>query len=168
VTIDDILNDVLKAEGGFVNDPSDRGGATNMGITMSTLASWRRKTVTVEEVKALTEDEARDIYRAQYFVEPGYASLPEALWPMVVDAAVNHGPSSATRMLQRALGVNDDGVMGPMTLAMVKTYDVKILAARFVAQRARKYGKIISGDPSQAKFAAGWMNRLATFIERLA
>lgn len=168
MTIDEILDGVLKAEGGFVDDPADKGGATNFGVTQSTLSAWRHREVTVDDVKALTEDEARAIYRAQYFVEPGYSSLPESLWPAVVDAAVNHGTSGATKLLQRAAGATEDGVLGALTLALVKTYPVRTLEARFVAQRAMKYGRIIANDPTQAKFALGWLSRLATFIERLA
>ena len=168
--LDDVLDDVLAEEGSkYTDHPADKGGPTRHGITLATLCEWRKNVnLKLEDVANLTEVEARQIYRARYFERPGYAALPDSLWPAIVDAAVNHGPASATRMLQRALGVKDDGVLGPMTLAMVKTYEPRTIEARFVAERARKYGKIITGNPSQAVFASGWCNRLARFIERLA
>ena len=165
MTIDAILDEVLKAEGGFVDHPADKGQATNFGITLSTLSAWRKKECSAEDVKALTEAEARDIYQEQYFKAPGFNQLHSVLWPIVVDAAVNHGVSGAIKMLQRAVRVKDDGVLGLETLTAANLHPPKTLAARFLAQRARKFGRIVTKDPTQAVFAEGWMNRLAKQME---
>jgi hypothetical protein len=69
-TPDEMIDDILAREGGFVNHPADRGGPTNFGVTQATLASWRGREATIDDVRSLTIDEARDIYRTKYYVGP--------------------------------------------------------------------------------------------------
>lgn len=168
MSLEQIINDILKREGGYVNHPADRGGPTKYGITLATLCSWRHNlNLKPEDVENMPEDEARAIYKRRYFEEPGFEALDPFFWPFLVDAAVNHGPSAAVKMLQRALGASPDGILGPATLTAAKAHVPRRLAAKFVAERAKKYGRIITQDPSQAAFAAGWMSRLGEFIEEL-
>lgn len=165
MTDDDIIEAVLNREKGWSNKPADRGGPTNWGITQSTLARWRG-TATADDVKRLKIDEARAIYRNLFVHAPGYDKIPSpTLRALIVDMGVNHGTPNATRMLQRALDVLPDAVMGPITLAALSQLTPPRAYARVVAERARFYGQIISRDHTQAEFAGGWMNRLAEFIE---
>lgn len=169
MTTDDILNEILEREGGFVNNPSDRGKATKFGITMNTLADYRGAPVTVEDVKALTLNEARDILRDRYLMKPGIFHIPnDILRAAVLDYAVHSGPATAIKALQRVLGVPADGVMGGQTLhaATIKTGFYVVL--RLHCERLRHVGRIISKDASQAKFAAGWCDRIADQIESIA
>jgi ferredoxin-NADP reductase len=88
-TIEQILDDILRREGGYVNHPADRGGPTNFGITAQTLGSWRKlgRPATAAEVQALTEPEARAIYRQQYITGPGFETITHpALLHLLVDA----------------------------------------------------------------------------------
>jgi len=94
------LDRVLKHEGGFVNHPKDPGGATNFGITQATLADFRKKPVTVAEVKSMTKDEAGEIYRWRYWSPPLCEALPEGVDYMVFDLAVNSGVSRAVKFLR--------------------------------------------------------------------
>lgn len=168
MTIDSMIDAVLKREGGYVNHPLDKGGATNYGITLATLREWRKdNSLQAEDVALLTVPEARQIYKNLYFDAPGFGQLPEAIWPAIFDAAVNHGPAGAIKMLQKALGVAVDGKIGPETIAASKAHHPGALVALFLAERARKYGAIVTADPTQAVFAKGWLNRLAEFIEEL-
>lgn len=164
--IDHLIDRVIAREGGYVNHPADRGGPTNMGITLATLASYRAKQVTAEDVKALTRQEAATIYRLNYWIRPGFVNLKVApqVAEMVFDAAVHHGVGAATRFLQRAVGVKDDGVLGPVTRRAVGDYPGRKLAARFLVERAEELGRIITRNPSQAAFAHGWFRRLGEFI----
>ena len=164
VTADDIITAILVREGGFVNDRADRGGATNFGITQSTLAEFRRAEVSAADVANLTEAEARTIYRKVY-VEPWEGVVPETVLPLMADCAVNHGPRGATKMLQKSVGVEADGAFGPSTQAAVLTMDAPRLYRKLCAERVRFYGRLISLDNTQAKFASGWLNRAAEFIE---
>lgn len=160
-----IITEILEREGGYVNHPDDKGGPTNFGITMSTLQEWRHKPVTANDVKALSEDEARAIYRDRYIVGPGFAGLPEPLRGLVVDSGVNCGVARVTGWIQREVGVTADGKMGPNTQAAVHRADPKRLYRQVLATRIRHYGRIVTDNPKQAAFAAGWANRAAAFVE---
>lgn len=90
-TIEQILDDILRREGGYVNHPADRGGPTNFGITAQTLGNWRKlgRPATATEVQALTENEASAIYRQQYISGPGFDAITHpALLHLLVDAGV--------------------------------------------------------------------------------
>lgn len=170
-SIEQILDDILRREGGYVNHPADRGGPTKFGITAQTLGEWRRlgRAASAEEVRALTEEEARAIYRQRYLVEPGFEAITHpALLALLVDSAVHSGPKRAVQWLQTALGVTADGVIGPKTRAALAQADPGALYAKVLGQRLRHLGRLITQDPKQSAFAAGWMNRLAEFVEGAA
>ena len=161
MTIEAIIDGILASEGGYVDHPNDRGGPTNLGITLPTLRDWRKAPVDAADLKAMTEAEARLIYRKRYVEAPGFDALPDPLRWVVVDWGVLSGPPRAARGLQRAVGVKDDGVIGAVTLAAVAALTPKEAAVRLCAEQARQIGRLITDDRSQAAFAAGWMNRLA-------
>lgn len=131
-----VLDGIIKSEGGYVDHPSDRGGATKYGITLATLASWRGKTVTKQDVKNLTEAEAREIYYHRYVVAPKFDQifkLDAKVGYELIDAGVLSGPAVPSRWLQRALNVLNrratlypdiavDGVLGPKTISTFQNY----------------------------------------------
>ncbi|MBP0443160.1 glycoside hydrolase family 108 protein [Roseomonas sp. SSH11] len=147
---------VLRAEGGFVNHPADPGGATNMGITRRTLAEFREADVTVDDVRALTRAEAREIYRALYWNPMRCAELPAGIDLMVFDFGVNAGPRRSLRMLQRCLGVAADGAVGPITLAAAGACRAPELIARLAEERLAYY----RGLSSFGQFGRGWTRRV--------
>ncbi|MBK1725689.1 glycoside hydrolase family 108 protein [Halorhodospira neutriphila] len=160
-----IIDHIIEREGGFVHDPDDRGGATRYGVTRETLSEYRGEPASVEDVRQLTEAEARQIYRKWYVEGPGYDAVEDgALRALLVDSAVQHGPSRATRWLQRAAGAKADGVFGPQTAEAVSSRPADQLYAGVLRRRAEAYGQLITEDPSQARFAHGWMRRLGEFI----
>lgn len=167
----DIINAILRREGGYVDHPADKGGPTNHGITLGTLSDWRGRPATAEDVRALTHEQAAIIYRQRYLYDPGLDEVhDDNLQALLVDCAVNHGPGRAVKFLQQALGnVQVDGDLGPRTRTAMNnalnTVGGDCLYSAVLAQRARFYGRIITNNPSQAVFAAGWMARLAEFIE---
>lgn len=166
--IDAVLDDILRREGGYVNHSADRGGPTRFGITAATLGEWRAlgRAATREEVAALTEVEARAIYRERYITAPGFESITHsALLALLVDAGVHSGPRRAVLWLQTALDVAADGVLGPKTRMALAAADQDVLYDKVLGQRLRHMGRLITSDPRQAAFAAGWMNRLAEFVE---
>ncbi len=107
---------VLAHEGGYVDDPRDPGGATNMGITQGTLSDWRGYQVTKQEVRDLTVEEAGQIYKANYWDKIRADELPGGVDYATFDFGVNSGTSRAVKFLQRILGTDQDGVVGPITL----------------------------------------------------
>jgi lysozyme family protein len=85
----------LQWESGFVYDARDPGGATNLGITATTLALWRRRPVSVSDVRSLSRDEASEIYRAVYWNRIAADALPPGVDLMLFDIAVNMGVGRA-------------------------------------------------------------------------
>ena len=166
MTLGEIIGGILEREGGYVNRPEDRGGPTKYGITGQALADWRSKPVSTADIKGLSQEEARAIYVDRYVVRPGFSMLPDPLRGLVVDCAVNHGPITAVKWLQFAVGTTQDGKWGPISEAALSIADKARVYKQVIARRIRHYGKIISKDPTQAIFAAGWAERAAHFVER--
>jgi lysozyme family protein len=153
---DACLDRVLAAEGGFVNNPADPGGATNLGITQRTLSEFRDAEVTEEDVRALTRAEAREIYRARYWIPMRCADLPAGIDLMVFDFGVNAGPGRSVRLLQRSAGVTADGAVGPITLASVQACRPSDLITRLAEGRMAYY----KGLESFPTFGRGWTRRV--------
>lgn len=112
------LEFVLGREGGWSHDPRDPGGETNLGITAATLqgAIAARVVPPTTTIKALTRDQATAIYRAMYWAAVRAEEFPAAIGIALFDAAVNLGPGQAVRQLQRALRVQEDGIVGTVTI----------------------------------------------------
>ncbi len=174
-----ILDDVIRREGGYVDHPADKGGPTKFGITHTTLAKWRGRPVTADDVYRLSEAEARQIYRARYVVDPGYDGIrDQRLAGLVVDCGVLYGADGddASKWLQEAAnqlgaGLKVDGQAGPKTIAAVNALDPREMYVRVCALRLRKMGRVITDDArtrkrvaDQALNAAGWSNRLADLM----
>lgn len=163
-----IIDEIIRREGGFVNNQSDRGGPTNYGITAKTLGEYRKlcRDATVNEVKYLTESEARDIYQDEYITKPGFLAISyEPLRELLIDSGVNSGTNRAARWLQTALGMAViDGVVGQKTINAINASDQKDVYYKVVGGRLRHLGRLITKDQSQAAFAAGWMNRVSEFL----
>lgn len=170
--IDEIITDILKAEGWdtYTNHPADRGGPTKWGITLQAWRDYNGNPALSEfAVQGITEAEARLFYHREYIVEPGFNRITdEFLMSLVVDAAVNHGTKQSAKWLQRAVGAKQDGVVGPKTLEAVNSKDSIETALKFLAYRVKFYGYLVTRRPSQAVFAHGWNNRVAKWLERLA
>jgi lysozyme family protein len=151
-----------KWEGGKVDDPVDRGGRTNMGVTQKTLDGWRAsKGLTGEfDVYEITREEAREIYEANYWDAIGGDDLPERVALAIFDIAVNSGPKKAIRVLQESVGVTADGKLGSRTLAAVYATDPHELFTTINGTRAAWYEAIIANDATQEKYRKGWFNRL--------
>jgi lysozyme family protein len=158
---DAALKHVLRHEGGYADHPSDPGGATMMGITRATLADWRGRAVSKEDVRALTREEAGDIYRARYWNLVSGDKLPMGLDLVVFDHAVNSGPGRAVRTLQGLLAVDTDGRMGPRTIAALEGQEMLSLI-RDMCKARRNF---LRNLPTAPVFGRGWMRRVDA-IER--
>jgi len=167
LTTDEILDEVLRREGGYVDHPADRGGPTNRGITAATLGAWRTmgRPATREEVQALTMHEARVIYTQQYVTAPRFDRIPDLrLRALLVDFGVHSGPTRAVRALQRAVDVPADGVIGPMTLRALALADGSAVYRSVLQERGELLAALLQRDASQREFAAGWIRRLMEFV----
>lgn len=150
------LQVVLHHEGGFVDDPNDPGGATNMGITHKTLAAWRGRAVTAEDVRNLTEHEASLIYRAEYWDRLRCGQLPAGVDLVVFDYGVNAGVSRSAMLLQGLVGAREDGVIGPKTIAAVRRQRPDELVQSFGGSRLRQYMSFSGWK----HFGRGWSRRV--------
>ena len=166
--IDDLITALLEREGGSVNNSADSGGPTNLGITLQTLHDWRRCPVGLEDVQNLTEDEARQIYKTNYFLKGGFDRIQDPdLQEFLFDTAVNSGLGRASMCLQAALHVQADGVVGPKTLAaLAADTNPDALYYAAVAARALFLLHLVGEKPSQAVFACGWAARVQAFNDR--
>ena len=172
VSVDAMIEDVIRREGGFVDHPADRGGPTKFGITQATLSAHLGRAATAAEVEQLSPDQAKQIYRRDYYESPQIDQLPDAIQPFVLDSAVNHGPGRAIGFVQQVCNLAGfgalivDGICGPRTsrAAHDAAWAMKgWLLAALVEERRNFYQAIVLADPSQGVFLEGWLNRLAEF-----
>lgn len=156
MNFDQAFDTLLKHEGGFSDHPADPGGKTRFGITEAVV----RKMGYHGDMRELPIDLAKRIYKTRYWDAVRAEELPEAIRYAVFDAAVNSGPRQAIRWLQRAVGVNDDGIIGPKTLAAVRAADPEQLVRRMLAQRLR----FMTDLPTWPTFGRGWARRIADLM----
>jgi len=157
MTFDDAFTKLLGHEGGYVNHKDDKGGATNWGVTESVA----REAGYTADMRDLPVDKAKAIYRSAYWTPVRADQLPESLRYSVFDAAVNSGTSQAIKWLQRALGVVDDGKIGPVTLGTANFNDPQKTLARMNGQRL-EFMANLSNWPA---FGRGWARRIASLLK---
>lgn len=162
MTFDDIIPRILEREGGYVDHPADRGGATNYGITQRVYREWKGNPSA--DVKGMTKAEAKDIYHAYYWNPCKAEWLPNSIRDIHFDAAVNHGVARAAKLLQTAAAVTVDGAIGKNTINAANALNPELLKLRYAVARYKFYGEIVQRDRSQTAFIAGWMARMAHFI----
>jgi lysozyme family protein len=176
--IEEIINGIIQREGGYVNDPTDRGGATNFGITEGVARAWGYQ----GDMKTLPEATARQIYLDRYWLQPKFdkvAELAPRLAEELADTGVNMGVAVAGKFLQRALNhlnldgkaypeLTVDGGLGKMSLFALATFlklrpeGEKVLTQLCNSQQAVRYMEITEAKSDQEKFAYGWQLHRAT------
>ncbi|WP_394662880.1 glycoside hydrolase family 108 protein [uncultured Sphingomonas sp.] len=172
MTVDDVLADVLRNEGGYVNDPRDKGGETNFGITKA-VAQANGYTGAMKDLPRST---ALAIYRKQYVVAPGFdkvLSVAPSIAAELVDTGVNMGPVVAGQFLQRALNLLtdvplvQDGQLGPKTIAALQDFikrrgaeGEKRLLALLNAFQGERYASLAEGRAANRAFIYGWLGRI--------
>lgn len=141
---------VLGHEGGYVNDRRDPGGETKYGIS--------KRAYPMEDIAGLTIERARQIYLRDYWGPAGCDAVPDAVKLPLFDLAVNSGVKTAIRLLQRAVGVTVDGVLGPQTLQAAAAMPAPRLVARLMAHRLHMLTDLAGWN----EFGRGWARRIAT------
>ncbi len=148
-----IFERLMKHEGGYVNHPNDPGGETMWGVTKRVARAHGYS----GPMRKLPKELAQVIADKSYWQAVKGGELPRVVAWQVVDAAYNHGNRNAIKFLQRAIGVNDDGLIGPKTLAAVKAMDQNDIVFKFNAERLEFYTKL----GTWATFGRGWTRRIA-------
>jgi lysozyme family protein len=148
---------MLKSEGGYVNNPADPGGMTNLGVTKATWENWVGRESDEAEMRGLTPEKIEPLYKKKYFDAVRGDELPVGLDYLMFDFAVNAGAGRAIKTLQTAVGVTPDGGFGPMTMAAVQAVDPIELIERFSQAKENFYRSLTTF----ATFGKGWLNRVA-------
>ena len=152
ISFDEIIDITLKHEGGYVHDPKDLGGETNFGIA--------KRFYPDVDIKNLTKDEAKDIYRRDYWIRNRVEELPENLRHIFFDMCVNQGRGRAVKILQQAANAKGaelkvDGGLGPKTIGAMKGVELD----RVRAYRVKYYADLVTRKPDLEKFYFGWFRR---------
>lgn len=151
---------ILSWEGGFVDDPLDRGGATNKGVTIGTFQTFYPG-ATVDNLKKITDNQWLTIFKSGYW-DPWMADdiNSQSVANIVVDWAWASGARTAIRKVQEILGVKADGLVGSKTLSAINGSDPEELFDRIKVARYDFVDAIVRRDSSQKRFIRGWKNRI--------
>jgi lysozyme family protein len=141
---------LISNEGGYVNDPEDPGGETNWGISKRSYPDL--------DIKALTREDAKAIYLRDFWLRGQMDKLPPSVAFQAFDFAVNSGIETALRKLQSAVGVADDGHIGPITLAALQAMHPAKIIMLYVAERIDFWRKL----KNWPRAGNGWAGRAAT------
>ena len=150
----EIISQVLKHEGGYVNDPTDMGGETNFGITKR----WYPDL----DIKNLTKEDAIEIYKKDYWDRYKLDEMPTNLQHIYFDMVVNMGARNAGKIMQKACiakgcDIEVDGIVGGGTRKAIKNCNLE--HDRVKAYRIKYYCDLINAKPEQEKFFYGWVRR---------
>jgi len=182
-SVEAIADEIVRREGGYVNDPDDPGGPSNFGVTIGTLRAAQMDLdadgdVDTDDLRRLTHAQARKIFIERYYERPGIGNLPEPLEASVFDMYVNAG-ANAVRILQRLLvdmgqRIDVDGAIGAQTadaaaIAFASAPDYLVDA--YGIARRNYYYQLADRRPASRKYArrrdggkGGWITRAETFI----
>lgn len=165
--IDRLAPIIFRWEGGFANDPNDRGGATNMGVTVAT---WRQVgydkdgdgDIDADDVRLLTRADATRVLRIYWDRWHADSIRNQSVANILVDWVWGSGKWGIV-IPQRILGVAQDGIVGVNTIAALNAADQRDFFNKVFAARKKFFDDIVAKNPSQRKFHNGWMNRLNSF-----
>jgi lysozyme family protein len=157
----DCLDLVLKSEGGYIDHPKDPGGRTNLGVTQRVWEEWIGHPATEKDMRELTPAIVAPMYEMRYWRTSYCEKLPRGLDLLVFSMAVNAGSGRSVKLLQDAIGVVADGVIGPNTMAKINEANVETLIDKFSEARTAYY----KGLKLFPVFGRGWVAR--TDKERL-
>ena len=153
VEFDDIIEKVLEHEGGYVDDPTDAGGETKYGIS--------KRAYPDEDIKELTIERAKELYKRDYWDRYRTADLPDRLRHIYVDMCINMGGGRAIKILQEACNsknankIDIDGGIGPATIKAASSVE----PFRLRAYRVMFYAELVMKKPEQERFCVGWFRR---------
>lgn len=156
---------VIHSEGGFTNDlrdpgnklPDGREGSTNLGLTQKNWEAHLGRQVTQDDMKALTTEDVKPLYKKDYWDAVKGDDLPSGVDYAVFDFAINAGAGQARKMIQKALGVTPDGAIGPKTMKAIQDADADELLTKFSQAKEDFYKSL----PTFQTYGKGWLRRVA-------
>lgn len=161
MNFDKIFDRVVGTEGGFTSNSKDpgnwTGGKVNKGELKGTKFGIAANTYPDIDIVSLTANDAKAIYLKDFWLQNRIERFSNAMQYQMFDAAFNHGMRNASRIFQRSVGANDDGVIGPKTMQLASMFSENDKLLRFLACRIRFYTNLKTFDT----FGRGWSNRIA-------
>jgi lysozyme family protein len=148
-----VVNFILQKEGGYVNDPRDPGGETKYGIS--------KRSYPTLDIRNLTENQAKEIYKRDFYDRLWGDSLPFAIILVLTDFAVNAGLGVAVRRAQTISDVKPiDGVFGKKTFAALAAInDIEQFVTDYTAARQLFYKNLVENNTKRKVYLAGWNAR---------
>ena len=149
---------IIGIEGGYVNNPNDPGGETKYGISKIAYPKM--------DIKKLTIDDAREIYKRDYWNKINADVLPDRIDIAIFDTCINTGIKMSIKLFQRAINnISDskiivDGILGPKTLTAAESAECSSLLYSIFFERCSYYTQLADRNPKLEKFLKGWMNRV--------
>lgn len=179
-SVNQIIEDIIRREGGYVDDPDDSGGATNYGISLKYirgigLDNNNDGIIDEKDIALVTKEQAAMLYKQDFYYKFGYETLHKDFRAIMLDMAVMSGGARASTILQETLNdmdcrpeLKEDGMVGPRTNAAlnycINIYGVAGVMNALTIKRIEFYRAICDRRPSQLKFLAGWCNRAQEFL----
>lgn len=147
-------------EGGYADIPEDTGGCTMSGVTIGTFRQYYGKNKTCDDLQKLTDEQWLHIfYKGFYNKIKADGIKNDSICLMICDFCWMTGVKTAIRKIQRCLGVMDDGIVGPVTLAAINQND-KFVFNQIKYMRSCHFESIVMNQPKKKKFLKGWLRRL--------
>lgn len=157
---------LMKHEGGYVDNPADRGGPTNMGMTIYDL-STPTHIATAEDIKNLSIAQAWDFYKAKFWDKMFLGDVKSDLIAMsMFDLSVVQGTTPVTKMIQGLVKQPVDGIMGPKTVKAINgTWPDKLIVSGLIKASQLRFVGICQKDATQLVFLKGWLNRTYSLLD---
>lgn len=165
--INGLIPFIFKWEGGYVNDKDDKGGPTNMGVTIATWKAHgydknRDGVIDVKDLKLMTKQDAINILRKFWNKWRANEIKNQSIANILVDWFWGSG-IDGIKVPQRILNVKQDGIVGPKTIKAVNDYNQKVLFDKIFKARELYFRTICQRDKTQYKYLGGWLRRLNNF-----
>lgn len=159
---------IFEHEGGFSDLKSDKGGATNWGVSLRLLKAInddinKDGVIDYLDIKLLPKEHATEIYYYNFW-KPFYEALPDRLAAKLFDTAVNAGHYRSNILFQQALNslgsnLKEDGLIGRGTIAEILKYTEQNILTQYAFSQKKFYDALVVKDTSQEKFIKGWTKR---------
>jgi lysozyme family protein len=156
---DTCMNFVLEQEGGYINNPADPGGMTNLGVTKRVWEEWTGHEVDEKQMRSLVKADVVPLYQRKFWNACRCNELPAGIDLCVFDTAVNSGPGRAVKILQSCLGVPTDGAIGSVTVAAANQFKDSALIHLIEDYCSARQAYLIS-LPTFGTFGKGWTARV--------
>lgn len=158
---------VIKHEGGYVKDPTDRGGETFKGISRRFFPRWEGwDIVDINHFDDRLDSLVVDFYKTYFWDALGLSQVEDDfVASMLMNIGVNQGKKSVAKKIQRILKVTADGVIGPVTITSLNNSNRDVFVYQFILETVDLYTHIINKDRSQKRFITGWLNRAMSLYD---